>query len=175
MVSPRRENAGPARAAAFARVEIETVGEIGRTCTQSYNLFPNFVAPLSQFTLPPLMFWPNTIGKCRFETWTIAPDWGDGEGPDIWTVNNGERMCDVLLEDTEFGKWIQKSMNSGGFKGVPLSYQEARIYHWNQTADRMIGINKIPERLRVQQVIGEDWIYPNDPRLEEMAQKLAAE
>ncbi len=80
-------------------------------------------------------------------------------------INNGERLCDILLEDTEFGTQIQKSMESPGFKGVPLSYQEARIYHWNQNADRMIGSDKIPEELKVQQVLGEEWIFPNDPRL----------
>jgi len=47
---------------------------------------------------------------------------------------------------------------------VPLSYQEARIYHWNQAADRMIGIENIPPELRVEQVIGDEWIYPSDPR-----------
>jgi phenylpropionate dioxygenase-like ring-hydroxylating dioxygenase large terminal subunit len=171
MVCPARDEAPPALALTTdrpARAEIETVGEIGRTCTLSYNLFPNWVSPLSEYSLPPLLFWPNGIGKCRFETWTVAPDWGDGPGPDLWTVNDGERLCDVLLEDTEFGKWIQKSMNSGGFKSVPLSYQEARIYHWNQAADRMIGVDNIPEALRVPQVIGPDWIYPNDPRLDEI-------
>ena len=63
-------------------------------------------------------------------------------------------------------------MQSYGFKGVPLSYQEARIYHWNQWADRIIGIDNIPEDLRVAQVIGENWLYPNEPRLAE-AQKQA--
>ena len=149
--------------------EIDTVGEIARTCTQSYGVFPNWVSPLNQRALPPLLFWPNGINKCRLETWTMAPDWGDGEKPDSWTVNDGERLCDVLLEDTEFGAWIQKSVESYGFKGVPLSYQEARIYHWNQAADRMIGIENIPEELRVAQVIGDEWIYPNDPRLDQMA------
>lgn len=145
--------------------EIETVGEIGRTCTQSYGVFPNWVSPLSQRTLPPLLFWPNGINKCRLETWTLAPDWGDNPAPDLWTDNNGESLGAVLLEDTEFGVWIQKSVESYGFKGVPLSYQEARIYHWNQMADRLIGIENIPPELRVEQVIGDEWIYPNDPRL----------
>ena len=95
----------------------------------------------------------------------MAPDWGEGDGPDLWTVNRGEELCQVLQEDTQFGLKIQKSMESYGFEGVPLSYQEARIYHWNEAADRMIGIENVPEELRVQQVIGEDWIYPNDPRL----------
>ncbi len=145
--------------------EFETVGEIGRTCTQSYGLFPNLVAPLTQFSIPPLVFWPNGINKCRLETWTMAPDWGDGEGPDMWTINRGEELCQVLQEDTQFGLKIQASMESYGFEGVPLSYQEARIYHWNEAADRMIGIENIPEELRVAQVIGDEWIYPNDPRL----------
>lgn len=147
------------------RPEIPTVGEIARTCTQSYGVFPNWVSPLNQYALPPLIFWPNGINKCRLETWTLAPDWGNAPAPDSWTENNGERLISVLIEDTEFGVWIQKSVESYGFRGVPLSYQEARIYHWNQFADRMIGIESIPEELRVKQVIGDEWIYPNDPRL----------
>lgn len=147
------------------RPEIETVGEIARTCTQSYGLFPNWVSPLNQNALPPLIFWPNGINKCRLETWTFAADWGDAPAPDSWTENNGEKLIQVLLEDTEFGNWIQKSVDSYGFKGVPLSYQEARIYHWHQHADRMIGIENIPEELRVKQVIGPEWMWPNEPRL----------
>jgi len=49
-----------------------------------------------------------------------------------------------------------------------LSYQEARIYHWNQQADRMIGLDNIPPELAVQQVINDEWVYPNDPRLAQM-------
>ncbi len=145
--------------------EIPTVGEIARTCTQSYGIFPNWVSPLSERALPPLLFWPLSINKTLFETWTMAPDWGDGQAPDVWTENHGERLVQVLLEDTEFGVWIQKSVESYGFKGVPLSYQEARIYHWNQQADRTIGIENIPPELRVAQVMGDEWIYPNDPRV----------
>ena len=145
--------------------EIETVGEIGRSCTQSYGIFPNWVSPLSHLTLPPLLFWPNGINRCRLETWTMAKDWEEGHKPDLWTVNDGEELSVVLQEDTQFGERIQKSMESRAFKGVPLSYQEARIYHWNQWADRMIGIENIPPELRVAQVIGDEWLYPNDPRV----------
>jgi hypothetical protein len=90
----------------------------------------------------------------------------------MWTTPDGSELGAVLQEDTQFGDWIQKSMQSYGFKGVPLSYQEMRIYHWNQSADRMIGIENIPPELRVAQVIGEEWIYPNDPRLAEMNEVL---
>jgi hypothetical protein len=32
----------------------------------------------------------------------------------------------------------------------------------------MIGPDNIPEELRVQQVIGKEWIYPNDPRIAQL-------
>jgi hypothetical protein len=121
-----------------------------------------------------LVFWPNGIDKCRMEVWWLGPDWGAGERPSDW-----EKTIDffnvVLEEDTLFGRWIQKSQESYGFKSVPLSYQEARIYHWNQWADRLIGVDKIPPELRVPQVIGQEWLYPNDPRLAEAGVLMAAE
>jgi hypothetical protein len=102
------------------------------------------------------------------ETWTMAPQWKEGLKPDLWTEDDGARPCQVIREDTQFGEKIQKSMESYGFQGVPLSYQEARIYHWNQTADAMIGPENIPPELRVAPVIGPEWIDPNNPRLEEL-------
>jgi len=170
MVAPAKKEAKTTRAIAPPPGirTIDTVGPIGQTCTQSYGIFPNWVSPLSNIFLPPLQFWPNGINKCRFEVWTMAADWGDGPKPELvnmWTNEDGSELGAVLLEDTQFGEAIQKSMESYGFKGVPLSYQEARIYHWNQAADRMIGIDNIPEELRVAQVMGDEWIYPNEPRL----------
>ena len=100
---------------------------------------------------------------------------GQGEGglspdelPNIWTNADGSELGQVLQEDTQFGLAIQKSMESAGFEGVPLSYQEARIYHWNQWADRIIGPENIPAELQVGQVMGDEWLMPNDPRIAEM-------
>jgi len=158
--------------------EIETVGEIGRTCTQSYGIFPNWVSPLSHRALPPLLFWPTSINTTRFEVWTFCKDWGGGPMPEayknMWTSPDDTDLSEVLKEDTTFGPWIQKSMESSGFQGVPLSYQEARIYHWNQWADRVIGIDNIPKELRVAQVIDDEWLAPNEPRLNQIGSNVAA-
>ena len=158
--------------------EIETVGEIGRTCTQSYGIFPNWVSPLSHRSLPPLLFWPTSINTTRFEVWTFCKDWGGGPMPvaykNMWTSPDDTDLSEVLKEDTTFGPWIQKSMESSGFQGVPLSYQEARIYHWNQWADRVIGIDNIPKELRVAQVIDDEWLAPNEPRLNQIGSNVAA-
>jgi phenylpropionate dioxygenase-like ring-hydroxylating dioxygenase large terminal subunit len=152
---------------------IETVGELGRTCTQSYTLFPNWVSPLSNFFVPPLVFWPTGLGTTRLELVTMALDWGDAEAPDLWTVPdetkpNGRDMSAIIQEDTQFGEAIQHSMESAGFKSVPLSYQEARIYSFHQTCDKMIGLDRVPKELAVEQVIGEEWVWPNDPRTAQM-------
>ena len=147
-----------------ATMDTPTVGEIARTCTQSYGVFPNIVTPLGPGAFPMLVFWPDGIDRARMEVWWFGPDWGDGERPDGWdeVVANFNA---VLEEDTTFGAWIQKSHESYAFRSVPLSYQEARIYWWNQAADAIIGPDSIPAELRVAPAIGPDWVHPNDPRL----------
>ena len=148
--------------------QIETVGELGRSTTQSYTMFPNWVSPLSNFFVPPLIFWPTSLNTTRLELITMALDWGDGPVPDLWTVPDGKggrEMSPIIQEDTQFGEAIQKSMESDGFKSVPLSYQEARIYSFHQTCDKMIGLDRVPPHLAVEQVIGKEWVWPNDPRI----------
>jgi len=174
MIAPNKS--ADAYAASRPRPPMDTpsVGEIARTCTQSYGLFPNIVTPLNAAAFPMLQFWPNGIGKARMEVWWFGPDWGETAKPERWdeTVTYFNQ---VLEEDTTFGAWIQKSHESYGFKSVPLSYQEARIYWWNQWADRLIGPQNIPEELRTPQVIGEEWIHPSDPRVAHLAARMAAE
>ena len=178
---PQKTAPGEMRASAVDRSPfpaLDTVGEIGRTCTQSYGVFPNWVSPLSERTIPPLLFWPTSIRTCKFEVWTMyhgaAEEPANLPLPNIWTTPDGSDLGQVLQEDTQFGEAIQKSMESRGFVGVPLSYQEARIYHWNQWADRLIGIENIPEELRVAQVIGDEWLMPNDPRVAEIEGQVSA-
>jgi phenylpropionate dioxygenase-like ring-hydroxylating dioxygenase large terminal subunit len=159
--------------------QIESVGELGRTCTQSYTLFPNWVSPLSNYFVPPLVFWPTSLTTTRLELVTMALDWGDETAPDLWTVPdesqpNDRQMSPIILEDTQFGEAIQQSMQSAAFRSVPLSYQEARIYAFHQSLDRMIGLENVPDELKVEQVIGADWVWPNDPRIEQMERDLAA-
>ncbi len=155
-------------------MDTASVGEIARTCTQSYGVFPNIVTPLSASAFPMLVFWPRGIDKARMEVWWFGPDWGAAEKPEGWqAVVDGFNA--VLEEDTAFGAWIQKSHQSYGFKSVPLSYQEARIYWWNQAADQIIGPELIPPELRVAPAIGAEWVYPGDPRLAHLAPRMAAE
>ncbi len=45
--------------------------------------------------------------------------------------------------------WIQKSIESEGFAGSSLSYQERRIYRFHEQLDALIGRERVAEDLRV--------------------------
>lgn len=163
MVAPGRE--GKTRSSYVAQnahlPQIPTVGEIGRTCTQSYHIEPNWVSPLGPMLFPVLNFWPQGLRETKYEIWWFGADWGTGPVPAEWRQQI-EWFNIVITEDTQFGDWIQKSVDSYAFKGVPLCYQEARIYHAHQNMDHVIGENKIPAHLRADPVLTEQWIHPND-------------
>ncbi len=174
MIAPGRGTAEDNKIRRRAPMDNPRVGEIARTCTQSYGVFPNIVTPLSATAFPMLQFWPDGIGRSRMEVWWFGPDWGETEKPEGW-ADNVAYFNTVLEEDTQFGAQIQVAHESWGFESVPLSYQEARIYWWNQAADALIGPQNIPEDLRVAPVIGPEWVHPNDPRLALAEPRLAAE
>ena len=58
---------------------------------------------------------------------------------------------------------MQRSMESPALRGIPINYQERRIWHLHEEIDRVIGAERIPEKLRMQQVLG-PYLEPPDAR-----------
>ena len=58
-----------------------------------------------------------------------------------------------MEEDTRNMAPIQLSLDSLGLGGLPLNYQERRIWYMHEWIDRTIGIDRIPEALRVEQLL----------------------
>ena len=143
------------------RPRIPTVGEAARSCTQSYNVFPNFVSPMSNTGMPLMLFWPRGLRESLLEVYWLGADWGEGPKPAFWDAYMAGFDA-VLEEDTQFGADIQRSMESDALEGIPLSYQEARIYHAHVAMDEVIGRNRIPAELRAAPVIGDEWLHPAD-------------
>jgi len=160
MVAPSRAQRGQ-NESFDDRPEIETVGEIARTCTLSFNLVPNLVSPMSAKGFPIMAFWPTGLNTTTLEVSWYGKDWAPADKPNAWDLYPSF-FNDVVAEDTQFGNWIQKSVESYAYDGVPLSYQEARIYHWHQAIDAIIGVERIPQSLRVAPVIDDGWLYPRD-------------
>jgi choline monooxygenase len=136
--------------------EIPTVTEIPRDNNVSYNIYPNIVMPPAATGLPMLVFWPRSDRTMRIECHWFSPKVGEEGLSPLWEtrVSNFER---ILFEDLQFAPQIQESVESPGFRGIPLNYQERRIYHWHEELDRRIGLNRVPEHLRVVPLL-EDWI-----------------
>jgi choline monooxygenase len=136
--------------------EIPSVTEVPRNSNVSYNIYPNIVMPPSQSGLPMLVFWPRSDNTMRIECHWFAPRMPKSDLSPLWQtrIENFER---ILYEDTQFAPQIQESVESPGFKGIPLNYQERRIYHWHEELDRRIGLNRVPANLRVEPLL-EDWV-----------------
>ncbi|MEO8176354.1 MAG: aromatic ring-hydroxylating dioxygenase subunit alpha [Sphingomicrobium sp.] len=136
--------------------DIPTVTEIPRDSNVSYFIFPNIVMPPSATGMPMLVFWPTGPNRMRIDCHWFSPPYGpDGRSP-LWDkrIANFERILD---EDLQFAPQIQESLESPGFKGITLCYQERRIYHYHEEADRQIGPNRIAADLCVEPVL-ENWV-----------------
>lgn len=135
---------------------IPTVTEIPRDNNVSYNIYPNIVMPPSASGLPMLVFWPRTATTMRIECHWFGPRVDKEDLSPLWKtrIDNFER---ILFEDTQFAPQIQESVESPGFRGIPLNYQERRIYHWHEELDRRIGLNRVPPHLCVEPLL-ENWI-----------------
>ena len=131
---------------------VATATEVSAKNNPSFNFYPNLVTPVDPTGCPFLLFWPTSNTTMRIECIWFAPDWGGGPPSPLWDtrIKNFDRILD---EDLQFAEQIQESVMSPGFRGIPLNYQERRIYHWHEELDRRIGPERVPEALRVQPLL----------------------
>ncbi len=131
---------------------IETATEISARNNPSFNFFPNLVTPVDPTGCPFLLFWPISDTTMRIECVWFAPGELGEPRHELWTtrIANFDRILD---EDLQFAAQIQESVMSPGFRGIPLNYQERRIYHWHEELDRRIGRDRVPENLRVEPLL----------------------
>jgi phenylpropionate dioxygenase-like ring-hydroxylating dioxygenase large terminal subunit len=128
----------------------------------AHGIFPNLITPLDARGFPFLVFWPLAINRTRLDITWFAADWGDGEQPSehaaIWE-HRLKRFDTVMDEDYENLEPIQRSMESAAHGGQAINYQERRIWHVQAWIDRVIGPERIPEHLRVPDLLA-DWVEP---------------
>jgi phenylpropionate dioxygenase-like ring-hydroxylating dioxygenase large terminal subunit len=123
--------------------------EMTRSGSLSYNMFPNLVTPTGAVSFPFLLFWPIARDRTLFEVIWYTRGEDTDKDSDLWKMVLAA-FDGILGEDNENLPWIQQSIDSGALEGVPLSYQERRIYHFHEYVDRVIGVDRIPDHLRVE-------------------------
>lgn len=144
------------------RDALATIAHVPAVMTQpiqaAHGIFPNIISPLDSRGFPFLVFWPEAIDRTRLDIVWFAADWGEGElpGRDLWD----KRLArfDVLMdEDYRNLQPIQRSMEFAAHGGQAINYQERRIWHVHAWIDKVIGPQRIPEQLRVPDVLA-DWV-----------------
>jgi choline monooxygenase len=128
--------------------EFANVCELPARTNVSYNLYPNLVTPVAPTGMPFINFWPTSCRTMKIECHWFTPDWGEEERHPLWDQRI-RNFNSILQEDMELAPYIQQSMESPGFKGSRLSYQERRIYHWHEELDRSLGAERVPSHLRI--------------------------
>ena len=78
------------------------------------------------------------------------------EQREIWDARLA-RFDVVMDEDYENLEPIQRSMETAAHGGQVINYQERRIWHVQAWIDKVIGTERIPEHLRVPDLL-EDWV-----------------
>jgi len=133
---------------------------IGRETIRGYTVFPNIQCSASEHEFAFLMFWPVDIRTTRIEAVYSGPQ-GHND-PDSIAAKQLTTIYELTLdEDLANLSWLQKSIESGANDAMPISYIERRIYHHAEAVDRVIGVENIPERLRIPHLLEPFHVNPH--------------
>jgi nitrite reductase/ring-hydroxylating ferredoxin subunit len=124
----------------------------------AHGIFPNLITPLDARGFPFLVFWPTALDRTRLDIVWFAAEWGEGElpGKELWDKRL-IRFDQIMDEDYRNLEPVQRSMEFAAHGGQVINYQERRIWHVHAWIDKVIGPERIPEHLRVPDLLS-DWV-----------------
>jgi phenylpropionate dioxygenase-like ring-hydroxylating dioxygenase large terminal subunit len=137
---------------------IDGVPDMVACTSTAVSLFPNIIVPLGPIGFPVNLFWPIDRCRTRLDWIYYAPppagrsDFSGADLPEHWQLRR-KSYDQIMAEDEMNMAPIQTSMESPALTGMPINYQERRIWHLHEQLDRMIGEENIPPEMRVEQVL----------------------
>jgi len=136
---------------------IDTAPPMSHCTSTSVSLFPNVIIPLGPSGFPINVFWPIDKETTRLDwIYYAKKDWQGDELPAGWAARR-QVYNQIMDEDMQNMAPMQESLESPALTGIPINYQERRIWHLHEQIDRLIGVEKIRPELRVEPVLG-PWI-----------------
>jgi phenylpropionate dioxygenase-like ring-hydroxylating dioxygenase large terminal subunit len=149
MVTPKWERAiERQREGGTPLPEIAGLDPLFAETNPAYSLFPNLITPLDTFGFPFILFWPIDNETTDVEWTFYGPPSETSEHDKAWETFI-QLFDAVMNEDFMNLGPMHRSVASGALESIRLSYQERRIYHLHEEIDRVIGVDEIPEELRV--------------------------
>jgi phenylpropionate dioxygenase-like ring-hydroxylating dioxygenase large terminal subunit len=137
---------------------IDGVPDMVACTSTAVSLFPNIIVPLGTFGFPINLFWPVDKSHTKLEWRYYAPPpddegaWDPQNLPPHWQIRR-DTYNQIMAEDEMNMAPMQASMESPALTGIPINYQERRIWHLHEQLDRIIGEENIPAELRVPQLL----------------------
>ncbi len=118
----------------------------------AFPLFPNVQFGLDIMGFPFQTIWPVGVHKSMQEIKILGWAGEEWDDDDYWSkvLSN---LLEIFDEDLRFISKIQQSLEGGFFTGMMLSYMERAIYWYQEELDRKIGMDNIPEHLRIKPVL----------------------
>jgi len=131
------------------------VGDLPESGTFSFHVFPNLsIVFVGRGFLFLITNWPKPDGTSSYHIhWcsSLSNDTEEGKkANDLFRGFNTK----VLFEDLQVLPGMQVALDSGSIEQINLNYQERRIYHLHEAIDRAIGVERVPEHLRVPPMLG---------------------
>ena len=135
--------------------DLETVNDMVRCTSSAYGIFPNLITPIAAYGFPFITFWPIDKHTTRIDWTHYAPiDFDPKDGlPANWQTRL-DNFKVIMEEDFWNMAPMQKSLESPAMRGMPTNYQERRIWNFHEQLDRVIGVDRIPASMRVEQLLG---------------------
>jgi phenylpropionate dioxygenase-like ring-hydroxylating dioxygenase large terminal subunit len=135
--------------------DLETVNDMVRCTSSAYGIFPNLITPIAAYGFPFITFWPIDKHTTRIDWTHYAPiDFDPKDGlPANWQTRL-DNFKVIMEEDFWNMAPMQKSLESPAMRGMPTNYQERRIWNFHEQLDRVIGVDRIPTSMRVEQLLG---------------------
>jgi hypothetical protein len=114
----------------------------------AYSVFPNLITPLDTIGFPFILFWPIDAETTDVEWTFYGPPTETKEQEKVWEAYI--QIFDAVMDEDFMNLApMHRSISSGALESIPISYQERRIYHLHEEIDRLIGVENIPDALRV--------------------------
>lgn len=123
-----------------------------RDLTVALPMFPNSFTALDPVGFAFQNWWPTGPNKSVMVL-TLMGWKNDSEEDRIFWEGMGAQISAIAGEDMVLFGDMQRNMESGLIPGVLMGYQERAIYWYQEEIDRRIGVENIPEHLRVSQVL----------------------
>lgn len=114
--------------------------------------FPNGFTALDPVGFTWQTFWPAGPNKMVMVATMMGWKRDDEEDRKFWKGMR-ENQINVLNEDMQLFGSIQRAYEQGELPGIMLGFQEQHIYWYNEEIDRKIGIENVPEAMRVRQLL----------------------